>query len=337
MQERSPLVEAGLGIAATVALFLLLETVASHFAPPIPSSDIEVKNPQDPLMRASPMMGWEISPGTGRYFGGTLTTINSIGTRNPEPTPKPDGALRLMTLGDSSIFGARVADGEVFSTIASELLSEHTGRTVEPINGGVPGYSSEQAMRLYRWHLADLEPDFLVIGTLWSDSFNSMETDKEILSGFYPGFWGSLQKLALYRLLDSRVNSKATPVQVEWEFQEGSGRYRVMPQDYADNLATLASEARKDGVVPVFLLLPALEDVNGVELPEPRPTYRDIMREVGTELDVLVVDAAETFRMGTSELFVDEVHPSALGHAVLGELLARELVTHEPDRLARSL
>ena len=66
-------------------------------------------------MRASDLLGWEAVPGRSHAFSVRKgTVVGPDGTRNPPEVARPEGALRLMTLGDSSIYGVMVDDGDVF-------------------------------------------------------------------------------------------------------------------------------------------------------------------------------------------------------------------------------
>lgn len=277
----------------------------------------------DSTMQASAHLGWSPVPGETRGFGVPEPThINEAGTRNPPFNPEPAGSKRLITLGDSTVFGVLVRDEEVFGAVAARVLSEALGQPVEAINGGIPGYSSEQARRLYEAELQGLGQDWVVIATLWSDTQDAEHPDSVTWQDPHDPLRTLLVRSATFRWLERALRSQRDARDVAWEIRPGQGSYRVSPAQYRDNLAALAELARADGAEPVFLQLPSDRDLREVPLEEPRPTYRAIMAEVAQEQGALFVDGAAPFRGGPETLMADDVHPTATGHELLGRALA---------------
>ena len=96
-------------------------------------------------------MIWEQPKRNIRFEHGVRVTINH--TTDFEVAPeirKPKGKKRVMSVGDSSIFGFLVEEEEVFTSVAVE---KHTW---EDINAGCPGYSSEQSLIWVRQFAAAL-------------------------------------------------------------------------------------------------------------------------------------------------------------------------------------
>ena len=106
-----------------------------------------------PGFAETPILLFEFAPGVRREQGVTVT-INSLGMRGVEPAiPKPNGVMRFITTGDSSVFGFGVEDNEVFSSVAAvNLNKESTVANVEDINGGQPYYSSYQSINFLHLH-----------------------------------------------------------------------------------------------------------------------------------------------------------------------------------------
>ena len=104
---------------------------------------------------------------------------NADGVRGPELTAKPPGMVRILTLGDSSIYGDMVHYDSVFSSIVGRRLNAMEGPKVEVVDGGIPGYSSVQAIGMYAKLKAKVQPDIVIIGCLWSDAFPADQTDVE--------------------------------------------------------------------------------------------------------------------------------------------------------------
>lgn len=315
------------GLITTAAVLTGLEIGAMWVAPHRPL-DMGGAHSSETAMRASDILGWEAVPGRSQAFnvpGGTV--VGPEGTRNPPRPEKAAGALRLLTLGDSTIYGVMIRDGEVFSDVAASALSRALGRPVDAVNGGIPGYSSEQARRLYERRLRGYRPDAVVVATLWSDSQLGPMPDAMLYPERGAAVRRVLQRSAMVRFIGGLMAGWVPGRDVAWKLSAEPGVRRVPPSAYRANLRALASLAREDGAEPVFLMLPCDRDVRRQALEPPRPEYRQIMQEVAAETGGLLVDGVTPFvgdprGMG---LMLDDVHPSAPGHRILGETLAQAL------------
>lgn len=315
------------GLITAAAVLSGLEIGAMWIAPHRPLTDGGTHSAET-AMRASDVLGWEAVPGPSRAFnvpGGTR--IGAEGTRNPPAVQKSANGLRLLTLGDSTIYGVMIRDGEVFSDVAASTLSRTLRRPVDALNGGIPGYSSEQARRLYQGRLRSYQPDVVVIATLWSDSQLGPMPDVMMYPERGAALRRVLQRSAMVRLLGGLLAGWVPGRDVAWKLSAEPGVRRVPASAYRDNLRELASIAKADGARPVFLMLPCDRDIRRQELEPPRPEYRAIMQSVATETDSLLVDGVTPFvsdQRGMA-LMLDDVHPSAAGHRILGETLASAL------------
>jgi lysophospholipase L1-like esterase len=308
---------------AVAGLVLLLVEGGARLAMP---HQVIQQSPQDSYMQADELLGWSAKPGEGRPFGVPRgTTINSLGTRNPEPAPKADDELRLLTLGDSTVFGVLVSDEAVFSNVAARFLSRRLRRNVTAFNGGIPGYSSEQARRLLEHRLSTVDFDFLIVATIWSDSQLGGIPDAMKYPERVTASQRVLYNLATYRLLYGLLHGWQ-PTVVEWKLREEAGGRRVPLSAYHDNLTRLAALARSRGAEPVYLILPSDRDLTGQPLEDPRPAYRAMMATVAEEQGALLVDGASPFHGGEAELMADDVHPSGHGHRLLGETLGAAML-----------
>ncbi len=315
------------GLATSAIALTVLEIGAMWVAPHQPLTDGGAHS-SETAMRASDLLGWEAVPGTSQAFnvpGGTR--IGPEGTRSPPSRDKPANGLRLLTLGDSTIYGVMIRDGEVFSDVAAQTLADTLGRPVDAVNGGIPGYSSEQGRRLYARRLRAYQPDVVVVATLWSDSQLGPMPDAMMYPEHGAAIRRVLQQSAIIRFLGGLLAGWVPGRDVAWKLSAEPGVRRVPPTAYRANLRTLAAMARDDNALPVFLMLPCDRDVRRKALEAPRPEYRTIMAAVAEETDSLLVDGVTPFvgdprGMG---LMLDDVHPSAAGHRILGETLARAL------------
>ena len=238
-------------VPAVVVWGLLELGVSAAFSTELQSWDAPppTAGGQTPTMPGNPYLLYEYRP--GRHLQAeVLTTINSMGLRGEETAiPKPDGVRRLMTTGDSSIFGFGVQDSEVFS----EVIAEALGDNVEAVNAATPGYSSYQTINLLRLRALDTEPDLIIVGNLWSDNNFDAFVDKDLLAS-YEGYATSLvgktrallSTSAIFRVLDYRMRVRPAAERVgfgdtERILDQGNhiGFRRVEINDYAANLERL--------------------------------------------------------------------------------------------------
>ena len=283
-----------------------------------------------PTMKGNPYLLWEQAPGV-RTEHGVTATINSLGLRGPEPViPKPEGTRRLLVTGDSSVYGFGVGDDKPFIQVAARLLG------VEGHNAAIPGYSTLQTINLLEMRALALEPDVLVIANQWSDNNFDSFVDRELLSA-YTAFDESpraslergLTRLAMYRLLHWKWvggSQQAQARKVGWTVGGGkqSGARRVAINDYAANIDRIASMAVDAGAELVFVVLPNREDLVHNPNPQAWTVYREVLRDAALRFGAPVVEGPALFEGGQG-LFLDEMHPTAPGHEVLGQELARVL------------
>jgi len=94
---------------------------------------------------------------------------NALRLRGPGIGPRRQGVPRILMLGDSYTFGWAVSEQDALPEQLGRLLSE-PGRDVEVINGGVPGYNTEQEAVLLEHLLPAVQPDIVVLGFVMNDA-----------------------------------------------------------------------------------------------------------------------------------------------------------------------
>ncbi len=335
---------AGFGLLTAAGLWLLLESACTLlFAadlrawaqpPPAPDPDLVV-------MPGHPYLIYAYRPGAHEERG-VRVHINSLGLRGPElRRPKPAGARRLLATGDSSVFGFGVDEAQTFTAAAARALG------VEPVNAGLPGYSTFQTQALLSLRAWEAAPDLVLIGNLWSDNTFDTFVDKEVIatlreweSGPVAATLRLLQRSAVFRVADwrLRVRPRAERVKtVSWRqdrAEEGRlRRRRVEINDYGANLYAIAREAQARGAGVAFVVLPNREDLEpkaldrGADGPAWGP-YREAMRAAAAAFGAPLIDGPAAFAASgqpADALFLDEMHPSAAGHALLGAAVAEGL------------
>ncbi|WP_139264714.1 SGNH/GDSL hydrolase family protein [Desulfatibacillum alkenivorans] len=113
-----------------------------------------------------PDLGWVLKPGFDAFisYDQHRVSINSMGLRSPEVSAKQPGEFRVLCLGESTTFGAGLANGRDYPSILEKLLSDKDGAgRYTVINAGVPAWSSYQSREFLRTRGAELSPDLVVV------------------------------------------------------------------------------------------------------------------------------------------------------------------------------
>lgn len=283
-------------------------------------------------MQQHPTRGWVLPPGVEMVETGVATRVNALSLRGPDvPAERLPSEVRILTLGDSSIFGYGVAEQQVFDRVAATILQSFWQSPVRGVNGGTPGYTSVQALATLIEVGPEVQPDWVVIGTIWSDLF---QTDVPLTRP--PG---TRYPLALYRI-GTRVLAPWLPARkVGWvDPTLGVGtpaddrQARIGLEVYTRTLGEIVTETQRLGAKPVFLMLPAPIDLTDEVQPPHIERYRKAMREAASAAEAPLIDGPMLFRKegaGNAE-FYDQIHPSKTGHARLGAGLASTLSPFKP-------
>lgn len=284
-----------------------------------------------------PVTGWALPANRAFNADGTQIRVNSLGLRGPELAKRGANEVRLLSLGDSTIFGDGVTEVEVFSTVAAEVLATRWGVPVTGVIGGVPGHDSSQSLARLAEKGAAIEPSWVLVGNLWSDVYkdNGQTRPPPVVDELR----GPLARLAAYRVLRSLLGPVLLQRKVGWiasmehdvgRSGAGSGsddRARVLLRNYIDNLRDIAATARRLGARSAFIALPAPIDLDPAGAPMDVLEYRAAMKTVADELEAPFVDGPVWFREhgATIGFFDDQVHPNRYGHALLGIAVAEAL------------
>lgn len=325
-------------VAASVVLLVALaglEGIARLLGPAIPAYTDGPAGPDVVLLNGHPSRLWYTAPGV-KSTPESVAHINVLGLRGELPAiPKPAGVTRVLVVGDSSLYGHGVNDDETFpAQLESALLG--LGQRVEVVNGGTPGYSTEQTRLMLEELGWGLEPDLLVIGNLWSDNNFDSFRDADLLRT-QKAFSNPLAGSALYRLAASWadvVRGGRGARLVSWtagdQLPTEVGRRVPLPR-YAENLDGMVRDALARNVGVAFLSLTNIERVATTVEGWSWDPYFQVQREVAEWHGLPILDAQMVFvaanRDDPTELFVDSMHPSALGHRLLGQYSARRLVS----------
>ncbi len=281
-----------------------------------------------------PKLYWRLRPNQDCFtkVGHQPVHINSQGTRGPEfQTVKPPNTIRVLSLGDSRTFGWGLAEAETYSGRLERLLQEQVGpaRRVEVINAGVNAWSYPQMLVYFRDTALRYKPDLVILAeaNLWTQfsEKNSPQFVERFMSRVRLKNW--LRRSAIYHFA------------IEVKLQAFYARYRtkfipVDPQQdplfkaeqQADPDAVLRSAiedvcrtAQTNGVKPVLLYLPTLDDLTGTN----RISVLAVKREVSAKLGLPLVDLTAAMKPQGKALYLDAdpVHLNAAGNRLVAQTL----------------
>jgi hypothetical protein len=179
----------------------------------------------------------------------------------------------------------------------------------------------------------------------------SLLTDHSELAGLAQNLWrvartrsagfghGQIDLRTIPHLEHDAANTSAT-----------MAKFRAPLPSFAARLAAIIEECRRHGIEPVLVTQPllngdAIDPATGVDLStiqvrgaangrlwwQVQELYNDVTRRTGRERGVLVVDAALEMPKD-SRLFYDFMHYTNEGAAVLGDIVASELLPHSSRR-----
>ncbi len=301
---------------------------------------------------------------TGRKKG-LVWEINDKGYRGPNFTAKkPDGLIRIMVYGGSSVFDTESTKGRDWPHLVQERLRQTGLAQVEVINAGIMGHTAPESVgRLFaEGHI--FQPDYVLIYNAWNDIkyFKSQESVLRSLRPYRERFdfrthyangvdrflceFSQLYTVLRRVYFKSKVdigtegirNSRNQPSSVEPLVMNGFNQYRLAMELFVDL-------ARNIKAVPILVTQARLpiEDgaldsqqreridyhhvgLNHDSLVETFNRLDAIVRDVAAKKGSLMVDAS-THLSGKSWAFYDHVHFSPRGSDAMAEFLSRRLLS----------
>lgn len=277
---------------------------------------------------------------SGWAQGRIRVETNSLGLRGPEvSTVKPDGAVRLLGLGDSVTWGVSVQEPDVYlRRLETRLNAGHrataTGR-VETLNAGVIGYSTQLELLFLQHHGLALCPDIVLVAFTLNDSYPTEDPFGNVARFHSPvrtdvgrRLYDPLPPPAsyLYRYVRSmariwslrlRASNGPDPRAREW-----------LPRTFADRTYPVIEEhfrafrrtADSGGFRPLVLLMPTAVQAAGAAPPVPQERLRRFFDKEG----IPAIDLLDTLR-GRPDAFVDYMHLSPAGHRLVADAIAADV------------
>lgn len=259
----------------------------------------------------------KISP----HYKGPLRT-NAIGFREREISKiKPIGVYRIFCLGGSNTCGEGVSERERFSNLLEiKLKAVFKSPFFEVYNFGMPAYSTLQMLRLLKNELLDFNPDLIIVSPEQADGLGLSNAaplpDSEIKILPAPIF-----KLAGFLERESFIYRFARDFSLNmfWKFKNKAGStykhcwVRVTPHERRINLNTMLGICHKNNIEIVYL--DTLSVSNG------KVSNIDAGYDLHPNINITPL-----FKDGVqSNLFLDEGHINAKGHALVAGAIFRYL------------
>lgn len=287
---------------------------------------------------------WVLKPGQVVKWKKPIE-INSRGFRGPEfdPVKRPQ-ECRIVCLGDSCTFIGREPYPQMIQNLVNTM---NIINKIQVINAGVPGYSSYQGLILLKKRVLPLHPDVITVSYGWNDHWLShgfsdklrRQPDKEII-----GIREIANKMKIYQFLNYII----ARLQQFGDSRDtvDSSKYRVSLKDYKHNLLSMIKTCREHTIKLFLLTAPSALSAGNIshylvddgycddmeKLPELHQQYNDIVRTVGSQESIPVIDTDALFNdTGIEQLFADPyknpIHFNERGHALLARLIINNLET----------
>lgn len=256
-------------------------------------------------------------------------STNGDGLRTRYTAEHKEGRTRVMTLGCSTTFGWGVADHETYASRLEELFRQD-GLDVEVVNGGQPGYTTFQGIRLWDQVLSAYKPDVVLVGYIVQDARKAAFSDKS--QAILQEDNKFLKENVLYRwktyLFMKFAFGNIQVSAIEQGGQDEGGAFRVPPSDYEDNLRELVGKIQAQGADVVLFGFPL--EVEGYT-----KKHREILKSLADDLDVGYFDPQEKMikaaRLGQLYFPNDRGHPNADGNAQIAEWVYSFLRDYRTD------
>ncbi len=252
---------------------------------------------------------------------------NSRGLFGPElAVPKPEGLYRIVCLGDSCTHLGPRPYPERFG----EILKHYRPGRFEVVNAGVLGWTSHQGLKRLETEVPEWQPDLVTVYFGWNDHWlgHGLRDSEQPV----PKPWQE----ALARLAGHLRTVQAL---VSFYGPDGErSQPRVTLDEYGANLRAMKRQADRLGAEIWFLTAPHAFDrgvprflLESGEVGDPQGvlelhrSYNEVVRRVGSELGVLVVDLEREIDAMAGEkekLFEpDHIHLSDAGRTLVAAML----------------
>lgn len=270
------------------------------------------------ILVPDPALFWTVAPDIDRKViagriarSADLSFTVSTDTHGARRMPPVRDARQLVVfLGDSTTFGVGVDDDRTYAALLQQRLGG-----VQGVNLGVPGYSAYQGrLRVQQFPLA--APPAAVVVTFgfndaaaW-DNVGDAEHERRL--------WAQRSWITRHSRLLSVLGGLLQRPEAAAEAESGEARPRLTDEEFAAEIRAIAAWCRERRAEPILLVWPMRAQLQRDEL---LPKQR-VLLDVAASDRLRVVNLVPVFRaFGGPAAFVDVVHASAAGNAMVADML----------------
>ncbi len=297
------------------------------------------------MIRNDPELFWKLVPDTrisedAWPFFGVISNGHSLREDQRIPFEKPTGQTRILFLGDSCTFGYGVAHDEAFPHVVESMLREKSGKEVECINAGVPGYTLFQGYRFLITEGLRYQPDLVVLNFGWNDS----------------GMWdhlGDRDHHAILQAMQPPPSLRSSRLcQLVWGYwhKPDSGdanpknRPRLLPSEFAETLEEI-HELLEQRYIPLLILLWPMKMNADPGIPaEARSELQNEMTQFGQAhpisndpplgglIDLVPLGRKLVREHGPQAVYFDAGHVTPMAHRAIAEAITDHLGPWLPNQ-----
>lgn len=272
---------------------------------------------------ANPEIGHEHVPGGVARLMDTEVRINKDGLRDREHTPaKAPGEVRILMLGDSTMFGWGVNQDETIAKHVEQALNkEAPDPFVEVINSGVGNYNTAMEVAYFLERGIAYKPDVVVLNYFINDAEPTpVYRDVPWLARhFYAyavlgGAWDGFKRRMSGADQDYKAYYAGLYSAPGWERAQAA-------------IAKLAEACRAQGIRLIVSNIPELRALKPYAFPDVQKKVEDVAMANGAEY-VDLLPAVENEEPASLWVTVPDPHPNAKATKLLGDYLAAYLIEH---------
>ncbi|HLW87404.1 MAG TPA: SGNH/GDSL hydrolase family protein [Terriglobales bacterium] len=287
------------------------------------------------IFRPDPRLLWVPEPGNKlTVVNHQRININGEGFRYPiDLGPKQPGQFRVFTFGDSVTMGWGVDDEHHYSADLEKALngSGCSGTHFQVVSAGVNAYPNSLVDERMKTVLeSNLQPDLVVLAYSFNTGMENLAhlqgaQRQKILRGV--AFKSLARRSAIYDFLVEDLlrnlayyRFRELMIQGTWDTARQKADDPV--EEFTANLQSAVDESRARHVPLVLLLLSSENQTSQLH------PYQKAMIDFAQINHLPLVNMFEAWRTEDHHaLFMDHVHPSALGHQQIADALAQTIRT----------
>lgn len=328
---------------------LFMEIAIRIWNPPI------AKPEMNQIHQASAVFGWELVPGSSGIGSlGESYHINSVGFRDTEHTlRRQPGINRIMVIGDSFTFGARVNLEDTYPKQLEGILNR-ANMASGVINCGVIGHNMWQHYEMLKRKVLLYQPDLVILGLFEDDLASSLPPndgyqgenpfEDQGVSGVMSHFslWNFLRNVNAqfeykyryrrgYAYMKAVENRKkkwgtANPTNTNYKIMSGKMEKRKYIE-FSESLKQVVITANDAGTKVLVVMIPDSVQLNDSHMQAINRFVEQACREIGVPfVDVTpALEAEEDHR--SLYLFPFDAHNSPKGLRLIAQTIANKIIS----------